>query len=69
MYTVHNFKTKKALKEAVKNGEPVQVYNPGITFAPTPTEGSICIEGPHFPKPHKWYASAVLKNGLVVKVS
>ena len=69
MYTVKNFKTKKAIKEAVANGEEIRVYQPGPFGGNEPTEGKVCIEGPHYPEPHKWYAEATLKNGLVVKVS
>ena len=68
MYTVKNFKTKKALKEAVANGEQVTVYQPGPFGGNEPTEGQIFLEGPHYPEPHRWYAEAWLKNGVVVKV-
>lgn len=66
MYTVTNFKTKAALKAAVSANQPVKVFSPGPF--PCPTEGPIALEGPHYPEPHKWYAEAFLKNGLVVKV-
>lgn len=70
MYTVIDFKTKKALKEAVANGEKVAVYQPnGDLFGFTaPTDGVVTLEGPHYPKPHTWYATAVLKDGYVVSV-
>jgi hypothetical protein len=67
MYTVTNYKTKKALKEAVANGEVVETYQPGGMF-PATTEGVAFLEGPHYPAPHTWYAKVQLKNGLVVKV-
>lgn len=66
-YTDRDFKTKKALKEAVANGESVTIYQPGGMF-PCPRDGNVTLEGPHYPKPHTWYASAVVKDGLVVKV-
>lgn len=68
MYTVPNFKSKKALKEAVRNGETVTVFNPG-PFAPPPENGTAFIEGPHYPEPHKWYGKAVIKDGKVIKVT
>ena len=40
MYTVRNFKTKKALKEAVAAGEPVRCYNPG-PFGQCPERGAL----------------------------
>lgn len=66
MYTVHNFKTKKALKEAVANGEKVRIYAPGLG---TPkTEGIEFLEGPHYPAPHSWYAQVEMRDGFVIKV-
>lgn len=69
MYTTINFKTKKAFKEAVERGERVTVYQPGPFGGNVPKNGRVCIEGPHFPEPHRWYATATLENGVVVKVS
>ncbi len=68
MYTVKNFKTKKALKEAVANGEAVRVYQPGPFGGNEPRDGVVYLEGPHYPDPHSWYAEATLKDGIVVKV-
>ena len=69
MYTVKNFKSKKALKEAVKMGEIVTIYQPGPFGGNEPTNGTVSLEGPHYPEPHRWYASATLENGRIVKVS
>ena len=68
MYTTINFKTKKAFKEAVQNGERVTVYQPGPFGGEAPTNGRVCIEGPHYPEPHRWYAEATIENGVVVNV-
>jgi hypothetical protein len=67
MYTTTNFKTKKALKEAVANGEQVGVYSPG-PFGNPPENGTTSVEGPHYPEPHRWYATVTLKDGAIVKV-
>lgn len=78
-YTVINFKTKKALKEAVASyindpkGEGwskigIRCYNPGLGPDLSNFTGKIYLEGPHYPKPHSWYAEAELVNGVVVKV-
>jgi hypothetical protein len=67
MYATQNFKSKKALKQAVADGKKVTVWNPG-PFGEPPQNGTVCLEGPHYPEPHKWYASATLKDGYVVKV-
>lgn len=66
MYATTNFPTKKALKAAVAAGEQVTVFAPGLG---TPkTDGTEYLEGPHYPKPHTWYAQVTMVNGLVVKV-
>jgi len=66
MYCQLNYKTKKALKEAIKNGEQVTVFAPGLG---TPPENGTCsVEGPHYPKPHSWCASVVLKDSVIVSV-
>lgn len=69
MYATINFTTKKNLKEAVASGMKVTVYQPNgdITGAAIPTNGTVYLEGPHFPHPHTWYAQATLVDGLVVK--
>ena len=67
MYTRKNFPTKKALKEAIKNGDRVTVYQPGLGPTP-PSDGVVFLEGPHSPKMHSWYAEATLKNGAIVSV-
>ena len=67
MYVNPNFKTKKALKEAVAAGKSVEVYSPGPF--PANQNGVESVEGPHYPEPHKWYARVEVRDGKVVKVS
>jgi hypothetical protein len=68
MYCVTNYKTKKALKADVAAGIKVATYQPG-PFGPKEHEnGRVCIEGPHYPEPHRWYATAELADGIIVKV-
>ena len=70
MYCQKNFLTKKSLREAVAAGEKITVFQPNDFFnTPIPRDGKVCVEGPHYPKPHTWYASVTLKDGFVVKVS
>lgn len=68
MYTTKNFKSKKALKEAIAAGETITVYQPGPFGGNEPKDGTVALEGPHYPEPHKWYASATLKDGKVISV-
>jgi hypothetical protein len=66
MYADTNFKTKKAFKEAVASGAKVRLYAPGLG---TPkTDGEEFVEGPHYPKPHSWYATVMMKDGIVTSV-
>ena len=66
MYTVTNFKTKKALKEAVKAGQEVRLFAPGL--GSPKQNGTEFVEGPHYPQPHSWYAEVEVVDGVVVKV-
>ena len=68
MYASPNFPTKKALKEAVAAGREVTIFQPGPFGGKEPTSGTVSLEGPHFPKPHKWYATVTIEGGKVVKV-
>jgi hypothetical protein len=58
-----NFKTKKALKEAIHEG-PVPCYQPG-PFGPRLPNGTCVIEGPH--ERHKWYAQVMVRGNHAVK--
>ena len=66
MYTEIDFKTKKALKIAVAEGKQIGVYQPGGLF-PSQMDGDVVIEGPHYPKPHAWWAQARIADGVIVK--
>ena len=67
MYTEINFKTKKSLKEAFQSGKPIRCWSPGPF--PCPENGRVTLEGPHYPQPHRWYAEATLKDGVVVRIA
>lgn len=67
-YTDVDFKTKKALKDAVKAGQKIYVYSPGLG-GPYANRKDVSLEGPHYPKPRTWYAAAVVgPDGAVVSV-
>lgn len=66
MYTNVNYKTKKALKDAVAKGETVTVFAPG--YGQPPENGTCAVEGPHYPAPYTWYAEVTIVNGKVTKV-
>ena len=72
MYTMINFKTKKALKEALASGQSITVFQPNDMFGNTSRVSTgthtVYLEGPHYPEPHRWYAEATVVDGKVVKV-
>lgn len=69
MYTTTNYRSKKQLKEAIEAGTKVSVFQPNnFMNTPTPKDGKVYLEGPHYPEPHKWYVEAWLKDGYIYKV-
>ncbi len=67
MYTETNYPSAKAVREAFKAGTKIAVYQPGGIF-PGVRTGSTTLEGPHFPKQHKWYLSVEVDNFIVTKI-
>jgi len=70
MYTVINFKTKKALKDAVKAGRQISIYQSGPYYGTEPKTDiyTVALEGPHYPQAHTWYATGVVCNGILTSV-
>jgi hypothetical protein len=72
MYTTRNFKSKKEIKAAIAAGEKLTIFQPNDMFGnpkASPTfSGSATLEGPHCPQPHKWYATAQIKDGYIVSI-
>ena len=66
MYTSTDYKTKKALKEAVASGQRVTIYAPGLGVPVS--NGIDFVEGPHYPAAHSWYAQVTMQDGIVTKV-
>lgn len=66
-YSNVDFKTKRELKDAIKAGRKIGIFNPSGMF-PCKQDGIEYLEGPHYPKPHTWYASVVMKDGYIVSV-
>lgn len=69
MYSNTNFKSKKALKEAVAAGEQIGIHQVGPFGGNEPLNGRVTLEGPWCPEPHRWYAQATVENGFITKVS
>ena len=65
-YASINFKTKKQFKEAVARGDKITLFAPGL--GEPKKDGVEFVEGPHYPKPHTWYAQVSMDRGFVTKV-
>lgn len=65
-YVSPNVKTKKGLKLLLETGKAVEVFQPGL--GSVPSDGTIALEGPHYPAPHTWYATGTMVGGKLVKV-
>jgi hypothetical protein len=68
MYCEINFKSKKALKEAVAAGQAVGVFQAGPFGSGDYSNGQFAVEGPHYPEPHRWYATVKVQEGKIVSV-
>jgi len=68
MYLSPNFKSKTAARKAIAAGKTVTVFQEGPFGGNEPTEGSVAIEGPHYPEPHRFYGTATLKSGIVISL-
>lgn len=74
VYVSQNPRTKKALKELVgTTGLPKSdLFKPSHGFGlgtEIPDNGTIFLEGPHYPQPHSWYGKGTMKDGRLVKVT
>jgi hypothetical protein len=67
MYVSPNYKTKKAVKEALAAGKVVHVYQPNAMHEVAET-GDVYLEGPHYPEPHRWYGKGVAQMGRLVSI-
>ena len=69
MYLSPNLKSKAAYKRAIKEGATVTAFQPNNMFGVVvPEDGTVTFEGPHYPKPHRFYGQATLKDGVVISV-
>lgn len=65
-YVTYNFKTKKALKAALAAGQYLNVYQPGRNGLII--DGTVYIEGPHYPAAPTWCAEGKVIRGKLVAV-
>lgn len=64
-YTNVDFKTKRELKQALIGGQLIRCLDQ-TPFGPSPIlEGSVTLSGPHYPRPHTWYATGEVHMGYL----
>jgi hypothetical protein len=67
-YVEGNPKSKAEIKRQLAAGKKLRLFNPGLGGPPPLNDyvGEIC--GPHYPAPHKWYGSGVMKDGRLISI-
>lgn len=65
-YTVFNYPTAKALRQDFTEGVRIQIKEPALF--PAIKTGTVYLEGPHYPKPHKWYLTVEVTDGFITKI-
>ena len=69
MYVSPNLPSKAAIRRAIKAGDRITVFQPNNIFnVKPPQNGTVTVEGPHYPKPHRFYGQATLKDGVVTAI-
>ena len=75
MYVTGNPKSKEELRRWLKAGKTPKVFAPGINnlflsseAGRVPKNGTVTLEGPHFPRPHRWYGVGTIKDGVLISV-
>ena len=68
-YTKKDFPSKKAAKEALaaSGNSGIPAFQPG-PFGPALKNGFHSFEGPHFPKPHRWYGRGEVRDGMLISL-
>ena len=55
---------------AVESGAKISIWQPNQMFPQPSIETTAFLEGPHYPEPHRWYASVKLDEyGFIKKGS
>jgi len=69
MYIDTNPKSKAQIKRDIAAGVVMTAFQPNNMFGVVaPQNGTVTVEGPHFPKAHTWYGQATIKDGKVVAI-
>jgi len=66
MYVQGNPKSKAELKRWIAAGKQLGYYQPGPFGGNEAQNGTVYAEGPHYPKPHRWYGTLQVKDGVII---
>ena len=67
-YLYPNLASKKAFKDAIAAGKVITAMANYPSGSESCECGTFTFEGPHYPKPHRFYGTAIVENGRVVKI-
>ena len=67
-YCYPDMPSKAALKRALAKGEKFTVKENTPWGDKRVLNGTIALEGPHYPKPHKWYGSCQVVDGYLTTI-
>lgn len=59
-------KSKKEYIDMIKAGERITCHENTPMGSVPVMNGQVTFEGPHYPKPHKYYGNAWIRGGVVV---
>jgi hypothetical protein len=67
-YLYPNLASKKSLREAIASGQEI-IAKLNYPWGSEKVEsGNVVFEGPHAPRPHRFYGTAWIENGRVVEI-
>ncbi len=68
-YTRKDYPSKIAIKRAIAAGEQIACWQPGpFSDGNDLPDGSVFLEGPHYPKPHCWCGKGKIEGGVLVSI-
>ena len=67
-YLYPELPSKSTYKKALSEGKEIIARENTPFGSELVQNGEVVFEGPHFPKPHRYYGMAVVQDGKVVKV-
>ena len=67
-YLYPELASKKAYKDALSQGLTITARENTPWGQDAIQDGKVTFEGPHYPKAHKYYGQAMVKDGKVISV-